>query len=121
MPPNSHLFCQARQEDGRRRIGTHGAARPSVPTVRLFVVPPSGGIPSESNLEKSPKGPEYLDLLDWTGRQGRKGRHGKIPARVAPILSRLGIEGSMWCDFVWNFKKYFGGRAGSPKSLKSEV
>ncbi len=81
--------------------------------------------PSQTGIRASDEGflslalPDYLDLLDWTGRQGRKGKRGKIPAKVAPILSRLGIEGSMWCDLVWNFKKYFGGRAGSPKSLKS--
>jgi hypothetical protein len=29
----------------------------------------------------------------------------------------------MWCDLVWNFKKYFGrgSAAGSPKSLKESA
>ena len=62
---------------------------------------------------------EYLELLDWTGRQGRVDKRGKIPAEMAPILTRLGIDGGMWCDLVWNFKRYFGGRAGSPSSMKS--
>jgi hypothetical protein len=80
--------------------------------------------PSRSGVRASDKGflsmalTDYIKLLDWTGRQGRKDKRGKVPAQVAPILSRLGIESGMWCDLVWNFKKYFGRNAGSPASLK---
>jgi hypothetical protein len=34
-------------------------------------------------------------------------------------LVSLGIEGNMWCDLVWNFKRYFGRCAGTPTSLHS--
>jgi hypothetical protein len=64
---------------------------------------------------------DYLKLLDWTGRQGRSGKSGKIPEELEPILSRLGIDGGMWSDLVWNFKRYFGRRVGSPQSLKSQT
>ena len=40
---------------------------------------------------------------------------------LRPILHRSGIEGSMWCDLVWNFKRYFGRCAGSPTSLQSSA
>jgi len=66
---------------------------------------------------------EYLKLLDWTGRQGRIDKRGKIPSDLQPIFSRLGIDSSMWCDLVWNFKKYFGGgnSAGKPDSLAKDA
>jgi len=66
---------------------------------------------------------EYLKLLDWTGRQGRIDKRGKIPSDLQPIFSRLGIDSSMWCDLVWNFKRYFGGgnSAGKPDSLAKDA
>jgi REP element-mobilizing transposase RayT len=87
-----------------------------------------GAMPSRSGVRASDKGflsiplRDYLKLLDWTGRQGRKDKRGKIPSWVAPILSGLGIDGKMWCDLVWNYRRYFGGRcAGSPESMKAEA
>lgn len=82
---------------------------------------------SRSGLRASDKGflsmglQDYLDLLDWTGRQRRSDKRGKIPSSLQPILSRLGIEGSMWCDLVWNFKRYFGRSAGRPSSLSEDA
>ncbi len=67
---------------------------------------------------------DYLKLLNWTSRQ-RAGSLEKpnVPDELEPILKKLGIDGKMWCDLVWNFKKYFGrgSAAGSPKSLKESV
>ena len=66
---------------------------------------------------------EYSTLLDWTGREGRADKRGKIPEDLQPILERIGIEGSMWCDLVWRFSKYFGKShaAGKPANLKKEA
>ncbi len=64
---------------------------------------------------------DYLTLLDWTGRQGRLDKRDKVPASLAPILQRIGIESSMWCDLVWNFKKYFGKSAGRPRVSKRKL
>lgn len=66
---------------------------------------------------------DYLKLLDWTGRQGRTDKPGKIPDSLAPILERIGIDGSLWCDLVWNFKRYFGrSRAlGKTENLKRDA
>ena len=67
---------------------------------------------------------DYLKLLNWTGRQ-RVGslEKPKIPKDFEPILKRIGIDGQMWCDLVWNFKKYSDreSTAGSPKSLKDSA
>ena len=66
---------------------------------------------------------DYLKLLDWTGRQRGCVQKAEIPADLDPILKRIGIDGRMWVDLVWGFKKYFGrgGAAGSPKSLKESA
>ena len=66
---------------------------------------------------------DYLTLLDWTGRQRSNVQKADIPSHLDPILKRIGIDGRMWVDLVWNFKKYFGkgGAAGSPQSLKDSA
>jgi REP element-mobilizing transposase RayT len=66
---------------------------------------------------------DYLKLLDWTGRQGRPDKRGKIPSQLRPLLQRVGIESEMWCDLVWNFKRYFSrsSAAGRPESLQNEA
>ncbi|MFO0921418.1 MAG: transposase [Pirellulales bacterium] len=66
---------------------------------------------------------DYATLLDWTGREGRIDKTGRIPIHLEPILERLGIEGSMWCELVWNYSKYFGKSqaAGKPENLKAEA
>ena len=51
---------------------------------------------------------DYLKLLDWTGRQIVSGKRGAIPAELAPILDRLGVEGSSWLDAIASFDKKFG-------------
>lgn len=81
---------------------------------------------SRSGVRASDKGflpmtvQAYLHLLDWTGRQGRPGKRGRIPPSVAPLLQQLGIEPTMWCDLVWNYRRYFSssGSAGSPQRLR---
>jgi hypothetical protein len=60
---------------------------------------------------------EYLSLLDWTGRQLREGRRGTIPARLAPILERLGIIGDGWVETVRQFGRWFKMAAGRRGSL----
>jgi hypothetical protein len=82
---------------------------------------------NKSGIRASDKGflsmslKDYLELLDWTGRQGRSDKRGVIPKKLQPIMARLGIDGSMWQDLVWNFKKYFGKSAGRPASLQGEA
>ena len=83
--------------------------------------------PSDTGTRASNKGflplslQEYVKLLDWTGRQGRQDKRGKIPSSLLPILTRLRIDAAMWCDLVWNFKRYFRSSAGSPQSLRAEA
>ncbi len=66
---------------------------------------------------------DYLTLLDWTGRQRGIVDKADIPQELDPILKRIGIDGRMWVDLVWRFKKYFGrsSAAGSPQSLRESA
>ena len=66
---------------------------------------------------------DYLTLLDWTGKQRGTVEKADTPAEQDPILKRIGIDGRMWADLVWRFKKYFGRSraAGSPKSLRESA
>jgi len=70
---------------------------------------------------------DYLALLYWTGSQGRADKSGKIAAECgmdhASVLAKLGIADRMWCDLVWNFKKYFGKSRGpgSPDRMQEEA
>ena len=84
---------------------------------------------SDSGVRASNKGflslnlEDYLKLLDWTGRQRGNVQKAEIPSDLDPILKRIGIDGRMWCDLVWNFKKYFGrgSAAGCPESMKKSA
>ncbi len=89
----------------------------------------TGAQSSGSGVRASDKGflslnlSDYLKLLDWTGRQRVSVQKAEIPSDLDPILRRIGIDGRMWCDLVWNFKKYFGrgSAAGSPASMKESA
>ena len=63
----------------------------------------------------------YLELLDWTGCQIRSGKRGAIPAHLAPILARVGLDGDSWCDLVAQFGKLFKRAAGTADSLAKEA
>ena len=56
-------------------------------------------------------------LLDWTGRELRAGARGTIPARLSPILQRLGLNGDCWLETVSNFGRWFKRAAGGRISL----
>ena len=86
-----------------------------------------GAQSSQSGVRASDKGflgmnlVDYLKLLNWTGRQ-RVGSLEKpnIPKDLAKILQKIGIDGQMWCDLVWNFKKYFGRGSASRFAKKPQ-
>jgi hypothetical protein len=51
---------------------------------------------------------EYLQLLDWSGCVVVAGKSGSIPSHLAPILTRLGINGACWTELVTRFDEWFG-------------
>ena len=70
---------------------------------------------------------EYVELLRWTAKQRISQTAGqaaeKVPKPLGQVLSKLGIDASMWRDLVWGFKKYFGKSscAGSPESMSADA
>ena len=89
---------------------------------------PLGAQASSGGVRASDKGflsmslEDYLALLDWTGRNRPSLGKAVVPGHLEPILKRLGIDGSMWIELVWRFKKYFMGSAvGSPQSLSRDA
>ncbi len=84
---------------GNQRSGQHRAARAS----------DQGYLPIQLD--------RYLLLLDWTGRQLRAVSQGTIPAQLAPILERLGVNGDGWVETVRQFGRWFKTAAGRRDSL----
>ena len=64
---------------------------------------------------------DYLKLLDWPGRQLRTGKRGSIPEHLAPILTRIGLDGSSWCNLIEKFGRTFKRAVGSVERLASEA
>jgi len=81
---------------------------------------PIGPCVSESGKRASDKGflamslEDYLQLLDWTARAVAPGKRGSTPASAPPILQRLGLDASSWCELVSDFGKLFCTVAGRP-------
>ena len=63
----------------------------------------------------------YLELLDWTGRNLASGKRGAIPDHLEPILKRVGLVSSGWCDLIQQFGRLFKRAVGSPQALCSEA
>lgn len=88
---------------------------------------PLGPDPSPDPMRASDKGflpmslTSYLELLDWTGQQLRSSHQAAIPAHLAPILTRIGLDGDDWCHLVGEFGRLFKRAAGSADSLRSEA
>jgi hypothetical protein len=70
---------------------------------------PIGPDPDTSGRRASRKGVaaislvKYLELLDWVGRTFRSDKRGAIPAGLAPILSRLGIDAKSFMRSLTSF------------------
>jgi len=63
----------------------------------------------------------YFELLDWTGRNLVSGKRGAIPEHLEPILKRIGIVSSGWCDLIQQFGCLFKLAVGSPQALSNEA
>ncbi len=70
-----------------------------------------GADPEPSGRRASRKGvvaislARYLELLDWVGRTIRSDKRGSIPSKLAPILSRLGMNSKSFLESMLNFGK----------------
>jgi hypothetical protein len=87
--------------------------------------------PCSTGLRASNKGflrlglEDYLTLLRWTAEQKDHppGSVKQVPDCMQPFFAGLGVDSSMWCDLVWNYKRYFGKSrcSGSPKSMIADA
>ena len=84
-----------------------------------------GSNPAGSRRRASDKGflrvslSVYLELLDWTGRQIRRGKRGSIPSHLAPILTRIGLNSTYWCELVSKFGRRLGRSMGASRELRT--
>lgn len=60
---------------------------------------------------------EYLELLDWTARQTAAGKRGSTPTDAPPILARLRLSSTAWCELVSDFGRLFSSVAGHPRTI----
>lgn len=60
---------------------------------------------------------DYCELLDWTARQSVQDKRGVTPQEVPPVLSRLGLDASSWCELSSGFGKLFSLVAGHPRCV----
>jgi len=60
----------------------------------------------------------YLDLVDWSGRAILNNKRGAIPANIAPILFRLGIDEKDWINHIRYFERQFPTAAGNIDKLR---
>jgi hypothetical protein len=49
-----------------------------------------------------------------------RGKRGKTPEHLAPILQRLGLPGTVWCELVADFGRLFSSVAGHPLVVDGE-
>jgi len=63
----------------------------------------------------------YMELLDWTDRPLKAVMVGVIPDHLAPILTRIGLDATGWCEVVSKFGRVFKRAAGTPESLAQEA
>jgi len=88
---------------------------------------PIGPDPSATGRRASSKGflsisaTDYLQLLDWTGRSIRADKRGAIPAHLAPILARIGLDAERWYEVVTRLGKLFMRAAGTAEHLAAEA
>ncbi|MCC9640959.1 hypothetical protein LOC71_01645 [Rhodopirellula sp. JC740] len=66
---------------------------------------------------------EYRRLLEWTANQKGGSTSSDVPKPLSRVLTRIGLEPSMWRELVWNWQRYFGktGRIGRPDSLRNDA
>ena len=118
-----------RRKEARKRKGSMVSRDAWLAPLTLNERGSTGPSNSKTGLRASDKGflamsqEDYMALLDWTGREGKPSKQGKIPEELAPILEQLGIEGSMWSELVWNYKRYYGksSSAGKPDRMKEHA
>lgn len=64
---------------------------------------------------------DYLQLVEWSGRILREDKPGAIPAELAPLFSRLGLEPTHWHATIADFGRRFHRAAGHWEQLQAKA
>jgi len=57
----------------------------------------------------------YLQSLDWTACQTMPGNRGSTPTDASPILARLKVSATTWCELASSVGRLFSTVAGHPR------
>lgn len=65
----------------------------------------------------------YWALLRWTAQQATNDSKAEMPLVVRDVLTKVGIDVSMWRELVWDWQKYFGKNSciGRPESVREHA
>ncbi len=61
--------------------------------------------------------------MDSGAQEAVPGTQYPVPEELKSLFAGLGVEPSMWCDLVWNYKKYFGTSrcSGRPQAMMADA
>ena len=131
LTPESSLHCSVAWRIAARAKGDRGedlAASANEWLAPLTLEQDQlGDVPCQSGRRASDKGllsvtlDEYLKLLDCVGREVRADKRGAIPAGLAPILERLGIQSEELVDTVEKLTQRFRRMIGPVDEMASRA
>ncbi|MEW8328583.1 MAG: alpha-amylase family glycosyl hydrolase [Candidatus Thiodiazotropha sp.] len=87
--------------------------------------PPTKLYPFKRHCEKVPAHTidfelnDYLRLVDWTGCAIRDDKKGSIPADLAPVLQRLGLNPDTWLTSVKHYNRHYYSVLGAIDRIKA--
>ncbi|MCU7878869.1 MAG: transposase [Candidatus Thiodiazotropha sp. (ex Lucinoma borealis)] len=73
--------------------------------IRLYSFKCSGGSEPSTGIDFDLN--DYLRLVDWTGLSIRDDKKGSIPADLAPILTRLGLNPDNWLTSISYYNRHY--------------
>jgi REP element-mobilizing transposase RayT len=121
--PEASQFTSAHERIADRQSAASDSSEPAAGWLAPVAEKVDGGVPAEPPRRRaSNRGflpfslDDYLRLLDWTGRILRSGCH-SIPAGLAPLFERLGLNAATWADCIDQFGRQFRRAVGRAVSL----
>ena len=131
LTPESSLHCSVGWRIAARdRTNDEGSSSPAADQwlAPLTLAPDHlGDVPCENGPRASNKGllslslDEYLQLLDYVGRQECTDERGAIPAELAPILERLGIQSGQFVETVQKLTQRFRRMIGPAEQMAARA
>ncbi len=89
----------------------------TTPPTKLYPFKQSGDKASTQRIDFELT--DYLRLVDWTGRAIRDDKKGAIPADLAPILERVGLNPDAWLTSVRYYNRHYYSVLGAIDRVKA--